>query len=232
MVACLFAGCKKDSGKESENESEIEFSKAPIESLMNLATCGGYSFEGRVPGQIPERAKAAFDEAIDGLDGVSYQPLAWVLDQLVAGRNYWFIVLKSATTPNAKEELSLMCVYDALDAPAVILSESDFKLTEYITDEIDTTVKERFSAAVHVPEDGGLTMMPQELASATSKAFNDFKELDLRALACLGTQSVAGTNYALVCEGTKGENSDLFLVVLYCDLKGNASVKSVCPIEI
>ncbi|MEE1113629.1 MAG: hypothetical protein UHN88_00950, partial [Eubacterium sp.] len=65
----------------------------------------------------------------------------------------------------------------------------------------------------------------EEAQAALDKALEDFTGSDIEAQALLGTQVVAGTNYAILCKQTvvapDAEPAEV-VAVIYQDLDGNA----------
>ena len=227
-IICV-AGCSK-------KKNDIEIAK-PKESEEEVTPeiAGGYTYDTAVAGTLPENAQKAFDEAIEDLDGVSYTPLACLGTQVVAGTNYAIITKSTAITPQANAKLTILFIYDALDEKAKITSTKDFVLSDYITNEVIKNDNVGLFGGWNVPTEGGLYSMPQELASATSEALSNYKDMAIEPLACLGSQVVAGTNYALISrEKTNEENTQLglYIVVINNDLENNAKVLSVSSLDI
>ena len=76
--------------------------------------------------------------------------------------------------------------------------------------------------------------MPQDAATAYAKAFEGFVGNDLTPVALLGTQVVAGMNYAFLCHSslvTLEPVVSMQLVVIYADLSGNATVTNIVTIN-
>ena len=209
LLSCCFVSCGD--------------SRQPISGPQPLV--GGYRVENAVAGTLPERAKTAFDEATADLDGVGYTPLACLGEK----EDAQFLILAKAQTvaPGAAARLAVLVLSDAPAVSSVV----DFPLLSYLTGSVDTTI-----AALdgfRIPEEGGLTAMPQRLATAASDALGKFTDLRLEALACAGEQVVAGTNYALICRGTNAAGeTGLFVAVVYADLKGGARVTAVTPLDL
>lgn len=73
-------------------------------------------------------AKAAFEKAIDGLVGYSYEPIALLGTQVVAGTNYAILVRGCAATLDAVPEIQIVYIYEDLDGNASILSVQEITL--------------------------------------------------------------------------------------------------------
>ena len=75
----------------------------------------------------------------------------------------------------------------------------------------------------------GMTNEEVEIFEAARKNYSD---LELEAIAVLGKQVVAGTNYMYLAKGHKqGESSTYKIVVVYHDLENKSSVKSVTDFD-
>ena len=73
-------------------------------------------------------AKAAFEKAIDGLVGYSYEPIALLGTQVVAGTNYAILVRGCAATLDAVPEFQIVYIYEDLNCNASILSIQEITL--------------------------------------------------------------------------------------------------------
>lgn len=188
---------------------------------------GAYEINNSIAGTMPDDAKEAFNEAISA-DLNSDEALACIGQQIVNGKNYAYLVKE-------KDELMIMFVYKPIGKTAEITSRKSFNMTDYINGEINIVKdSEELMGGWNVPLEGGLNTMPQELATSLSKAFLDFKDLKLEALACLGSQVVAGTNYAILARGKTSDDTktNLYMTVVYVDLNSNVKITSINPIDV
>ncbi|MBQ6547061.1 MAG: hypothetical protein IJL74_03580 [Bacilli bacterium] len=72
--------------------------------------------------------------------------------------------------------------------------------------------------------------IPEDASKALNKATESYDGMTFEPVALLGKQVVSGTNYMFLCKGTTVTEkpvTSLKMVVVYNDLKGNASVSSV-----
>ena len=77
------------------------------------------------PLEIPDDVKAAFDKALEGLVGHTYEPIAILGTQVVSGMNYCLLCKTTVVTPDAPVSYTLVYIYEALDGTAEILSMQD-----------------------------------------------------------------------------------------------------------
>ena len=77
------------------------------------------------PLEIPDDVKAAFEKAMEGLVGCTYEPIAILGTQVVSGMNYCLLCKTTIVTPDAPVSYTLVYIYEALDGTAEILSIQD-----------------------------------------------------------------------------------------------------------
>ena len=73
-------------------------------------------------------AQAALEKALEGLVGASYEPVACLGKQVVAGTNYCLLCRITPVVPNAVPHFALVYVYQALDGSAELLQVQDLTL--------------------------------------------------------------------------------------------------------
>ncbi len=90
-------------------------------AMAEAPMVGGWAIADQ--NEISEEQKAVFDKALDGLVGVSYEPIepiAYLGNQLVAGMNHCFLCKATVVYPNATPTLVLLYVYEDLSGNATI----------------------------------------------------------------------------------------------------------------
>ena len=80
---------------------------------------------------ITEKTKAVFDKAMNGLVGVSYEPIAYLGSQVVAGTNHCFLCRATVVYPNAVPSLVLIYIYEDLEGGASILNIADLDIAAF-----------------------------------------------------------------------------------------------------
>ena len=68
--------------------------------------------------EVTEQALEAFSVALEGLDGVAYEPIALLGEQVVAGMNYCILCRATPVVPGAQSRFVLAYVYAGLDGSA------------------------------------------------------------------------------------------------------------------
>ena len=196
---------------------------------------GGWTLnDDETVGALPADAQAAFEKAMEGFVGVGYTPVALLGTQVVAGTNY--AILCKATTVTAAPETSLkvLIIYADLEGNASITDILDFNLTDY-TDGSTEISAEMLAGGWFVPEEFSVVNLPADAGAAFTKATEGFVGNNLEPLALLGTQVVAGTNYAILCHSslvTAEPVNGIVVVTIYADLSGNATITSISAINV
>lgn len=93
-----------------------------------LALTGGWELSD-VKADIPEEAYTAFSAAMEGFTGVSYEPVALLGTQVVAGINYSFLCKAQIVVPDAEPYYAIVCVYAGVDGTNEILGIAPLDLS-------------------------------------------------------------------------------------------------------
>lgn len=141
-------------------------------------------------------AKAAFDKAIDGLTGYSYEPIAYLGSQVVAGMNYSYLCKGSVVVPNAKTEYFILNVYQDLNGKAEITGTTNLlkvgtKKNSWKFNQTSTSLNKNAKAKA---------------------AFNKVNKKKFQPIAYIGKQIKNGTNYAIFCRNAKTKSYNLVVV--------------------
>lgn len=224
LTAALFMALVACSAKKGEPVAETDDGQA-----SSLA--GGWTVNSEYgEAKFPEDALAALNSGLEGLAGANHVPVAYLGSQVVAGMNYAFLCRTTMVTANPVTELSIVKVYHDLEGKDEITQIKSIQIVECIGG------------------DGGVDFDPAELVGGWSvldacgaglegdvqkafdKAMEGFAGVGYVPLACLGSQVVAGTNYAILCKATTvtaNPVASLAVVTVYADLNGNAEITSV-----
>ena len=81
---------------------------------------GGWENVPHEAAELPAEAQAAFDRAMEGLDGAQYVPVALLSTQVVAGTNYCVLCQITPVAPDAASTWALVYVYADLQGNAEI----------------------------------------------------------------------------------------------------------------
>lgn len=191
---------------------------------------GGWSINT----DLPEMNDATFNEAREGLDGASYSPLLKVGTQPVAGENIMYFAYVTPVVPDGKPSFKMVTVFNDLEGnKAEITSVVDFDLLNYLDNEGSNTPEGLMGGwqdASELPN-----MLSDEENEIFNKAFDGLLGVSYTPVATLGTQIVAGRNYAFLALGTATTAepiTHLYVVKVYADLQGNATVENICGIDL
>ncbi len=171
---------------------------------------------------LAAKVRKTFDKAFEGLEGVSYTPVA-VLASRTTGSGTQYRVLCRATGcyPDAQEEYVVVTLQRGWLGQAEILN---------IDDPLCLTDLDYEEGAVGTWQEAESPAMTDEAKAAFSKAAEGFVGVDYVPVALLSTQTVAGTNYRILCEATTvypGAEMHYAVVSVFESLEGNANIISV-----
>ncbi|MBO6054337.1 MAG: hypothetical protein J6P31_02335 [Oscillospiraceae bacterium] len=175
---------------------------------------GGWTLTaGKTAAALPEEVQAAFSAAA----GEKLVPIALIGEQIVAGTNEMLLCAEDGA-------YRMIVLYRNLQGGAEITRTSDFVLTDY-THNGDREPGEPLAGGWYVPEAQTVLPLPESAQTAFEKACGSFVGSSIEPMVLLGTQVVAGTNYAILCRVTPvypDALSSVQVVTVYADLKGNA----------
>ena len=82
---------------------------------------------------LTDENKALFDKALDGLVGVSYEPIAYLGYQVVAGLNHCYLCKATVVYPDAVPSLVLIYIYEDLEGNTEITNIADLDIGDLST---------------------------------------------------------------------------------------------------
>lgn len=207
------AASTKDSSKESNTmKKSIRFTSAAMAALiaMSCATfsafaddsieladdsgyteflAGGWEVNtGSTSISKNAAAKAAFKKATADLLGVSYQPIAVLGTQVVAGTKYAILCRATPVIPDAAPDITIMYIYENVDGTVdidgfqTIISGGDKGGFKANTRKF--TIKNKKNKAVY---------------SAYKKAMKELVGVDYKPVLYLGKQTKSGSSYMILC---------------------------------
>ncbi len=186
---------------------------------------------------MPQEAATAWTGAMEGMAGAGYEPVALIGTQLVAGTNYMFIARETLVTQNPVVKLAAVVVYADLEGNSSITSVKELDLESL-------TSKENSGAAPETGLAGGWTVFEDmdkmaDVSSEDTDTFNKALEgltgVGYTPVTVLGTQVVAGENLAYLAKGTMvtaNPVANAYVISVYKDLEGNASVNNICVLNL
>lgn len=106
----------------------LMMSIAPASAEMMV---GGWENVPCEAGMLPEDAQAAFDKALEGLDGSVYTPVALLSTQVVAGINYCILCQITPVVPDPVPTWALVYIYADLQGGAEILNVYELYIAQH-----------------------------------------------------------------------------------------------------
>lgn len=217
MVICMF-GCTSSKTDNSEEESVSETGTWMINDQNIKVT-------------LPDHVEKAFNKATEGFKGIMLEPLAYVGSQVVAGMNYMILCRATTATQEPVTTYRMAVIYADLEGNAEITSLKDFDLSNY-TESKGLSGQEMLPGGWYVPEETSESHIPKEVKDAYEKATAtiSWKWDKVNILAYLGSQTVAGMNYSVLCKGeiTGDDAADnIIIITIYEDLDGNAEISNI-----
>lgn len=183
---------------------------------------GGWSMPVQNAVELPKDVKAGFDK-VAGKDLV---PVALVAQQVVSGTNDMILCRKG-------NEYRMITLYRDLQGTSSITNDVPFVLTDYTNggDKLQTTP---LAGGWHTPSELTSIPLPDDAKTAFKNASLGFSGNKIESMALLGTQVVAGMNYAILCRVTPDvENavSTVQVIIIYSDPQKSASITSFSPVD-
>ncbi|MBQ3903264.1 MAG: hypothetical protein II745_07820, partial [Lachnospiraceae bacterium] len=182
---------------------------------------GGWSMPVQNAVELPKDVKAGFDK-VAGKDLV---PVALVAQQVVSGTNDMILCRKG-------NEYRMITLYRDLQGTSSITNDVPFVLTDYTNggDKLQTTP---LAGGWHTPSELTSIPLPDDAKTAFKNASLGFSGNNIESMALLGTQVVAGMDYAILCRVTPDvENavSTVQVIIIYSDPQKSASITSFSPV--
>ena len=224
------SACKSDPSDSPKGEETIEETAAAHQT-------GAWTIDDTESrAELPEEVENAFEKALEGFTGSSLEPVAYVGSQVVAGMNYMILCRAASVSQEPVPAYKMVVIYADLEGNAEILSLKDFDISKF-TEEEGVKEPEALSGGWYAAEDAAGSELPENVREAYEKATETvcWQWGSVDTLAYLGSQVVAGTNYAILCKGELTEDPSaerIFVVTVYEDLEGNASITNSCILDL
>ena len=224
LMAALLMGCGSSSKTEAPaDKPAAESAEQPSAETETLP--GGWSAPESF--EITEEQRAAFEKATQGMMGVSFEPVACLGRQVVAGTNYALLCRGLAIVPDAKPYYTVAYVYADLQGGAELLGFRDLTPQgEFVQ---DAGAAEGLLGGWSVPEDQA------DGLAAFEKAMEGLTGVNYVPVQVIGQQIVSGTNYCVIAQSTvvyPDAKPGFTLVTLYKDLNGSVKMTDAVDFEI
>ena len=234
MMVFAFAGCGGSSEEAAEEGTAAAEETTAAEAAEEPVT-GGWEIDTEAEAvELPEEVQAAFEKAVEQLDGNDLTPLAYFSKQIVAGTNYQILCRSLPVTENPIPKLQVVVIYADLEGNAEITNIADFNIADYTDNDGADLHAEDVAGGWEVPEDYTQAELPDQVKAAFEKGIEQVGGSTFTPMAYLGSQVVAGTNYAVLVEGELASQepvSNIQVAVIYEDLDGNAELTNICTLD-
>ena len=226
LMVTMITACGSSNESTQNDESAETGGPEPVS--------GGWELYDNEANTLPEDVQTAFDKAAESFKESELKPVAYVASQVVAGKNYMILCEADTTTEDAATSYKMVIVYADLEGNAEITQVKDFDLTAYTEGDSTEISTEQLAGGWETAEERSSVMIPKEAKKAFRKAAENQDGNELEPMALLGTQVVAGTNYAFLCFSTLQTEETIKgiqVVTVYEDLDGNAEISNICTVD-
>ncbi len=217
-LSIVLAGCSGGKTQtEPESEAPVEESETTETTEGNQMILGGWTVQTEVTKTLTDEQAELFAKGMEGLVGVSYEPVTELATQVVAGQNHAFLCKGETVTAEPITNWYVVVIYEDLD------DITNLQVT-------DQEANAEVVGGWQIADVSNAALLPEEAGVAFNKAAGAWTGVSLSPIATLGTQVVSGTNYLVLCSGTTvtaEPKTSLYVATVYADLKGNASFSSV-----
>ena len=164
------------------------------------------------------------------IDGSSINVVALLGTQVVAGTNYLFLGEYTIDKASERSGLVTLLVYADLEGNFSIVNCKKFELEDYVSDNVSLEDEELVGAfEYYIDEDLVIEETPLK------KALEQFTGADYESIALLGTQVVAGYNYAYLTYGVRvvpDAKKFIAIVTVYENTNGECSILNVAQLDL
>ena len=226
LMTAMIAACGSSNGGAQSGVSSESSGSEPV--------VGGWELYDNEANALPGDVQAAFDKATEAYTGGELKPVAYVASQVVAGTNYMVLCETATTAEHPAPSYQMVVVYADLEGNAEITQVKDFDLTAYTQGESAEISAEELSGGWQTAEDRSSVVIPQDAKDVFDKAAEKLLGNELEPMVLLGTQVVAGKNYAFLCHSTLQTEETIHgiqVVTVYQDLYGDATISTICTVD-
>lgn len=125
LSACGYSAAASEKMKAAEKVKTSTAEVSAEESMAGNMTGGWEANQGKTSPDDNKEVKKAFEKAIAGLDGCTYEAIAYLGSQTVTGTNYFILCRLTPVAPNAESSFALVTVYEDLKGNAEITDTQD-----------------------------------------------------------------------------------------------------------
>lgn len=216
LTAC--GGEETDPKDSTPKETSIEIPDPSTETIVGGWTINQGSLD---PKENPDAVKT-FERATEDLTGYTYEAISILGSQTVSGMNYSYLCKGQAVTPEATPEYVIVNVYEDLQGNAEVIGTKEL-----------LEVQKEMPGGWHYNE--GESELKDEAAEAFTRALDGFVGVSYVPIAYIGSQTVAGTNYAVFCSAKQAiPNPERYfrMLIIHDGADGKATLGEVKDVDI
>ncbi len=223
ISAIVTAGCSKNN-TDTKTATEIpqQTTEAPTTN-PDATVSGGYTVWETNESLLSKDQKKTFEKAMEGFTGTSFQPIAVISQQVVAGVNFVYLCQGTTTTEKPVKSWDIITVYEDLEGNDNILSLNSVDLGNIkviSTKEDEETVSVGAFKDVAVDSGGKIDA---NIRQAVEKALGKANE-KYTLLTVLGSQVNSGTSYLVFAQEEKDGTVVNHILNVTVDADGNAKL--------
>ena len=188
------------------------------------AVDGGWEVEDKVDNLVPDDAEKVMEKAAESYSEGTLEPIALLATQIVSGTNYAYLC------KDGDGNLSIAFVYEDLSGNTEVTSVAEFNLWDLI--EMESTDDEELAGGWTACADNKAADIPSEVQSAFDDAISVIDDVEYTPIAYLGSQVVAGSNYAVLCQSKEGDKNGIGVAFVYAGVDGTNELLNIYNISV
>lgn len=229
----LFAGCSSEKldidnrPAIDEPAEEIIIEEHPAE--MDTTMDGGWSINT----DLSELDDEVFDNACQNETDVIFSPIVLLGRQPSVNENLMYLAYSKKTSSDTNPTLKVVTIYNDLQNPgnAIITNVSDFDLLNYLNGFGQNTPEGLMGGWQDNDEQPNLLSNHEQ--EIFDNALSKLIGMAYVPIATLGSQVIAGANYAFLAITTEDYDiRHLYVIKVTTDLQGNAKITNECGIDL
>ncbi len=223
-MTAVFTACGSGEPAEDETEAATEPATEATEALS-----GGWEIVSEPSySALPDEVQTAFDTFMNDYNDELIPMAYYGKQETAAGTNYGLLC---KSTNDSELQTVVLQEDPELGMSAVI---NQFIISDYTEGSGSALDGEPEEDEWEVPYDTVGSQIPEEATTAYDNAKAAYEGTSPDVLTLLGTQVVAGTNYAFLAKGqtdTDTPRTAVQVVTVYEDLEGNAKISNICTLD-
>ena len=168
-----------------------------------------------------------FEDAKKDYTDLELKPVALLGTQVVAGTNYMYLAKGYV---EGKEDI----VYKDLSGKPAITKVTDFDYTKYVNENVESD-SDVLAGGWYVDFPKETELLDKETQEVFDNATSTLTGMVYYPIAVLGSQVVAGTNYAILCYGSASYEDmpgAIYLITIYSDLNNKQEITSHAYVDL